>query len=842
MRPLENIEINIQFEQVLRFINQTNQPVFLTGKAGTGKTTLLKYIRKNTYKQHAIVAPTGVAAINAGGSTIHSFFQFPFTPFLPEVKESGEINLSGANAPVLKYNSQRLAIFRSLELLIIDEVSMVRADLLDQIDMTLRQTRKKWHLPYGGVQVMLIGDMYQLPPVVQQEEWKILSEVYQSPFFFDSLAVKHNPPVYIELEKIYRQTEQTFISLLNKVRNNQMSGKDLTDLNMHYKPNITQADYQENITLTTHNKKADEINVNALKALPDKEFRFPCKVEGVFSEKNYPADEELVLKKGTRVMFLKNNSEKNYYNGKIGIITEIDKEKIKVKCPEDKLEIEVQKENWTNVTFNVNKSTKHIDEEIIGTFTQFPLRLAWAITIHKSQGLTFDKLIIDAAEAFSAGQVYVALSRCRSLEGLTLSSKISPESLLSDRNILHFSSGKQDAPQVNSIFSSSQKLFMKTVLLGLFDFSELKQLRDELAGYLLLHKSKLNADGFEWAHDLFSKIDQLADVSKKFANQLSGLMEKATDLEQDTELQERVKKAAMYFETECELCYKLFKDCSIRTESKEAASDINEALKGMHEEVYRKKMLTAACKKGFNFSDFVKQKLSLRFPELVVNIYASAKNTRIAANVKNPALYRELLMLRDEIINDQNKPIYMVANNETIRELSEFLPSTPEELEQIKGFGAAKVGAFGGDFLRIIRAYMKENSLQGNMEAKPGKKKAKSKKAKEKAGTEDAGIEEKENTQEQTYKLFKSGMKPEEIARQRGFTVGTIENHLVRYVESGDLKIDYLVSREKQKLILAALENFDKAAGIKPVKDQLPETISYTDIKFVIAFKNYSGS
>ncbi|MCE3259777.1 MAG: helicase [Bacteroidetes bacterium] len=269
---MSTIEINLQFEQVLSFVNQTNQLIFLTGKAGTGKTTLLKYIKQNTYKQISVVAPTGVAAINAGGTTIHSFFQFPFTPFLPSLKESGELNSSRTNLPTLKYSSQRLSIFRNLELLVIDEISMVRADLLDQIDVTLRQTRKKWHLPFGGVQVMLIGDMYQLPPVVQQEEWKILNEVYPSPYFFDSLVIRNNPPVFIELTKIYRQNESVFIDLLNKVRNNTMDLDALELLNSHYKQDITKEDYRDNITLTTHNRKADEINQRSLDDLPGKEL------------------------------------------------------------------------------------------------------------------------------------------------------------------------------------------------------------------------------------------------------------------------------------------------------------------------------------------------------------------------------------------------------------------------------------------------------------------------------------------------------------------------------------------------------------------------------------------
>lgn len=838
---MSSIEINLQFEQVLRFVNQTSQLIFLTGKAGTGKTTLLKYIRQNTFKQMAVVAPTGVAAINAGGSTIHSFFQFPFTPFLPALKEDGALNTTKNNLPVLKYNSQRLAIFRNLELLVIDEVSMVRADLLDQIDVTLRQTRKKWHLPFGGVQVMLIGDMYQLPPVVQPGEWSMLSEVYASPYFFDSVVVRNNIPVYIELEKIYRQNEQTFIDLLNKVRNNVLDEQGLQLLNSHYKEKISQQDYQENITLTTHNRKADEINESSLKALPGKEYKFKCKTDGLFSEKNYPADEQLVLKQGTRVMFLKNNNEKNYYNGKIGVVSFIDDEKIKVKCDEDKYEIEVQREQWTNISYKVDKATKHIDEEILGTFNQFPLRLAWAITIHKSQGLTFDKLIIDAAEAFSAGQVYVALSRCRGLSGLTLSSKIGRDSLMNDRKIVGFSSTKQNNEQVNSIFSTAQRVYVKTVLVNLFDFSEQQQIREELGGIIQLHKSRLNNDGVEWSSQFFSKIEELNNVSGKFKNQLAALIDSALSVETDDSLQKRIKQASVYFETEIKKCVDELKNCPLRTESKEAATEIGENLQLMFDGLFQKHALVKTCLNGFIFSDFVKHKLKLKYPEFKLSIYSTSKNTKISSDVKYPQLFRKLILLRDDICNDEQKPIYMVANNKTLIELTNFLPSTPGHLLQISGFGKARADAYGDQFLKIIKAYMEENDLQTSMNEKSPKKEKKTKKAKtEPDQTSDEGVdinEKKEGTKEQTYKLFKQGVKLDDIAKQRGLTTGTVETHLIPYIASGELNIDYLVSRQKQSLILEALENFDSKTGLNPVKNSLPDDVSFSEIKYMMAFK-----
>jgi hypothetical protein len=835
---MEGIEINLQFERVLSFVNQTNQSIFLTGKAGTGKTTLLKYIKENTFKQLSIVAPTGVAAINAGGSTIHSFFQFPFTPFLPSFKESGELDLSKNHLPTLKYNAQRLAIYRNLELLVIDEISMVRADMLDQIDITLRQTRKKWHLPFGGVQVILIGDMYQLPPVVQQEEWKLLSEMYASPYFFESHAIKRNPPVYIELDKIYRQTDSIFINLLNKVRNNQLDLESLDILNSHYKANITQQDYQSNITLTTHNRKADEINLKNLNALKDQEYKFKSKVEGVFSEKNFPADEELILKRGTRVMFLKNNTEKNYYNGKIGVVTSINADKIKVKCEEDKYEIEVGKETWTNVAYSVDKSTKHIDEEILGTFVQYPLRLAWAITIHKSQGLTFDKLIIDAAESFSAGQVYVALSRCRNLEGLTLSSRISRSSLMNDNNILNFSSTKHKPEEVNTIFASSQRSYIKTVLINLFDLSEQLQNRNDLGGLMQLHNKKINQDGLNWSRTFFERIELLNDVSSRFKNQLENLFDNATNIETDQNIQERIIKASLYFEIEIKKCLDYLKACSLITESKEAANEINEMLQWMFDTLFLKHSLIHSCTRGFAFSDFIKNKLKVVYPDFKLNVYASAKNIKVSDEVAHHDLYRELLFLRDEICNDEQKAIYMVANSKTLIELANFLPINEEQLLKIAGFGEAKVNAYGDRFLRIIKNYMLESNLESNMQAKTIKKEKKPKKEKvnEKEYSPDEKGE-KVNTKEQTYRLYKHGFKLEEIAKQRGFSLGTIEGHLIPYIANGELNIDTLVSKEKQKLILKALESFDYKTGINPIKSKLPSDISFTEIRYVIANK-----
>ncbi|HEY0261979.1 MAG TPA: helix-turn-helix domain-containing protein, partial [Chitinophagales bacterium] len=747
--------------------------------------------------------------------------QFPFTPLLPTINANGGIDFARTKLPVLKHNAQRLNIFRNLELLIIDEVSMVRADLLDQIDIVLRQTRRKRHLPFGGVQVLLIGDMYQLPPVVQRDEWNLLREVYNTPFFFDSYVMKQNRPVYIELEKIYRQNEATFINLLNKVRNNKMDEESLQLLNARYKENLTQKDFQNHITLTTHNRKADEINTQNLNALSEESYTFKCATTGSFSDKNFPADETLVLKKGTRVMFLKNNNEKNYYNGKIGVITYVDNEKIRVKCEEDRDEIDVVREVWTNVSYTVEQDTKHIKEEILGTFSQFPLRLAWAITIHKSQGLTFDKLIIDAAESFSAGQVYVALSRCRSLNSLTLSSRINSRALLNDNNILNFASTKQNDEQVNHIFSESKRAYIKTVLVGLFDLSEQTARRENYDYILKEHGSHLNSEGLIWGKNFFEKLLVLNETSVKFKAQLHSMIDASTDIENNENLQDRIRKAVVYFDVELKKLIDELRNCKIVTESKEAATEINDLLQELFESLYQKHWLIRKCEKGFVFADFVKNKLSVLYPNFRINVYASAKNTTVSADITHQQLYRELLQLRDEICARDGSPIFMVASKNTLTELANYLPKTKEDLLRISGFGTVKVQAYGDEFLRVINSYVSENNLESAMSQLKPKRERKTKK--EILSTSSATKAEKPNTRELTFQLFKQGLDVAEIATQRNLAISTIEGHLLPYLENGDILIDDLLSKEKQKMIREALDANENETSSSVIKSQLPD-------------------
>jgi hypothetical protein len=830
---VENIDINPQFAQVLEFINKTSQNVFLTGKAGTGKTTLLKYIRSHTYKQMAVCAPTGVAAINAGGSTIHSFFQFPFTPFLPVVRDNGEIDASSLSLPKLKYNNQRLSIFRNLELLVIDEISMVRADLLDQIDISLRQTRKKYHLPFGGVQLLLIGDMHQLPPVARAEEWRLLQEHYRSPYFFDSYVIRRFPPVYIGLTKVYRQSDQAFIDLLNKVRHNELDPEAHAILNARYRINLSRQEYSENITLTTHNRKADEINDSNLKALPAKLHTYKAVVRDLFPEKSYPAAELLQLKVGARVMFLKNNAEKNYYNGKIGIVTETGKDHITVKCQEDREVIRVSPEAWTNISYKVEKTTKHINEEVLGSFVQIPLRLAWAITIHKSQGLTFDKVIIDAAEAFSAGQVYVALSRCRSLEGLTLSSPIGKDSLRNDSQILDFAAGHPGEKELGRILSSARSGYTRTVIYDLFDFTAQGESRKELAALLVVYGTRLDGAAKKWLEELFARLDEIQGVDTRFRSQLHQLGEGSADPENDEVLQSRLTKAAFYFAGETAKLYDFIKNCPISVESREAANDLNETLQSLFESLFLKKELMASCLDGFRFEKYLAKKLKVEYPSTKINVYASAANTKVSIAIEHPVLYKELLALRDEICSGQNKPIYMVASTKTLVELARRLPCAPEELLTITGFGKARVEAYGDLFLPVINRYVRDNNLSPvfDFEAAPKKQR---KEKQSSVGTEKG---RQPNTLEKTMALFRQGFTPEQIARQRGLVVGTVLDHLVPFVSTGEIEIDQVVNGEKRILIDKALDEFKPGSGLGHLKSQLPENVSFAEIRFVQAYR-----
>lgn len=483
---VDNIELdkeNVEFNNAAEFVRHTDKLVYLTGKAGTGKTTFLKYIKDTTNKNTVILAPTGVAAINAGGVTIHSFFQIPFGPFVPDDSRLRTTATGTENRETIyttfRYREDKREIIENLELLIIDEISMVRADMLDVIDRILKVFRKKPYLPFGGVQVILIGDTFQLPPIADNEQWSILSQFYKTPFFFSSKIIEQNTPLYIELKKIYRQNEQEFIDLLNRVRVSQVSTNDYKVLNAKYNPTFS-GNGSDYIILATHNKIVNETNLTKLNQLTNELFTYEANVSGTFPDKHKPTDHYLKLKVGAQIMFIKNDTGeyKRYYNGKIGKIKELEEASITV-IFDDESEVEVERAVWNNIEYSYNREQKKIVEEIVGTFEQFPIRLAWAITVHKSQGLTFEKVIADLGRAFAPGQVYVALSRCTSFSGLMLKTQLNSYAIKTDPRVIEFAQnetpGTLITEQLNTgkadfYYKKAREDFQKGKIKSAFDF------------------------------------------------------------------------------------------------------------------------------------------------------------------------------------------------------------------------------------------------------------------------------------------------------------------------------------------------------------------------------------
>ncbi|GAL87709.1 DNA repair and recombination protein, putative helicase [Sporocytophaga myxococcoides] len=542
---------NPQFELAVQFVNNTSQNIFLTGKAGTGKTTFLKHIKQHSHKKLAVVAPTGIAAINAGGVTVHSFFQLPFGSFLPlgSNREMPEGNFFNHQMLLkqLRFGGMKRRLLLELELLIIDEVSMLRSDLLDAIDLILKQVRKT-NAPFGGVQLVFIGDLLQLPPVIKEEDWAILKKFYTSPFFFDSHVLRTAPPQYLELKKIYRQTNEVFIDLLNRLRNDQVLQQDLDLLNSYYRPEFKPQKQDEYITLTTHNRKAEEINQRELNKLDVEKHIYKAEIKGDFNEKTVTAEVELLLKEGAQIMFIRNDKGENkkFYNGKLGIISKLEQDTIYVSFSATGDEIKIEKETWNNVRYNYNKETDAIEEEVLGSFTQYPLRLAWAITIHKSQGLTFSKAIVDAGESFAPGQVYVALSRLTSLEGLVLYSKIRIDSINTDQHALNFSLLERDEQSLHQDLKDGEKQYVHAKLFEVFNFASLSDVMEQFHTSMFDRRLTFLDEATELAKRLLEKAKAMEVVSEKFVRQMEQLLKTASD-DKYTCLKERVDAAGKYF-------------------------------------------------------------------------------------------------------------------------------------------------------------------------------------------------------------------------------------------------------------------------------------------------------
>lgn len=705
---------NPLFSTAADFVNNTSRHIFLTGKAGTGKTTFLKYIKEHTRKKCVVVAPTGVAAINAGGVTMHSFFQLPLGPFLPVTSRFASEGFTDQYTLFknIRISEDKRELFRDLELLIIDEVSMVRCDMLDATDAILRYFRKVPHTPFGGVQVLYIGDLFQLPPVMPDNQWSLLREYYSSPFFFHSKAVEQAPPVYIELKKIYRQSQQSFIDILNRIRNNEITAEDLQTLNAR---GLAMPDPEKKyITLTTHNYKADRINEDELNRLGGKCFKFEGEVKGDFPDKTLPTDAVLQLKEGAQVMFIRNDKseQRRYYNGKIATVKRIDEAGIHVVLDGSEDELLLEKETWNNIRYSYNHEQEEIDEEQLGSFTQYPIRLAWAITIHKSQGLTFQNAIIDAGDSFAPGQVYVALSRCTSLEGLVLRSRIQPSSISTDPLVIDFSRREAADEELHRQLESARREYQIIQLAATFDFEKLKEAFLGYVQYLpgkkvVAHHQKALQD----ARAMLTQLGEFQKVALKFQAQIKTLL----DMGKEQILKERVNKAIAYFS------------------------------KGLTEEILNK-------------------------------LDGHIQSLR---GVKKVRQYLKV-----------------------IRQLRNAVARKINTIQQAQ-FGEVVFNPAAVDVVIAMEADAARTTAKGS-------------------------------TVRETLALLQSGLRPEEVAKKRGLSPGTIETHMSQLIKSGDFDIYQWIEQAKVMHIIKTVREL-QGASLQAIKAKLGAGFSYGEIRAVLS-------
>ncbi len=815
---MATIERNDIFDLAYRFITETQESIFLTGKAGTGKTTFLKYLREHSSKNMIVAAPTGVAAINAGGVTLHSLFQLPLHPFLPT--ESNKLQL----LQNIRYNKQRIQLLRKMELLVIDEISMVRCDVIDAIDTILKSVRRNHSTPFGGVQILFIGDLYQLPPVAKNEEWRILNEYYGSPFFFDSKAVKELQPLLIELNKIYRQKEESFVELLNKVRNNQMNRDDYDLLHNRFIQGFQPATEEKFITLTSHNNQADNINQAKLQKLNAAAYTFKAKIEGEFPENNYPAEAQLVLKEGAQVMFIKNDvATKKYFNGKIGVVSKLEAEKIFVNC--DGEDIEVSEEVWGNVRYTLNRSDEKLEQQILGSFYQFPLRLAWAITIHKSQGLTFDKVMIDAASSFSSGQVYVALSRCTSLGGIVLLSKIPPSAIYSNEQVITAQSALAPKGSLAERFAGARQLFTLQLLSELFLMEEIESAANALQSTIEKENEKLNDETVQWLQHFLEQLKKEKLIGDKFIGRIYEFMKNEPVIENNPALQKRIQDAANYFLPLLNSLKDQLLKHPIITEHKEAAAAIDESLLELLVAFVKSIYFLQYCRQSFSVADFLKHKLNLAIPRVHISCYAANKKQLAASDIPNPELYYTLKNWRDKICEERNLPIYIVANSASLKDICTYLPLTNQHLQLLSGFGKAKADKYGEEVISMVQDYCNQHGLESHMELKAASPKRQRKEPSEKK-------EEKIPSAVISLQYFQQGKTIPEIAKERMLGTSTIESHLTNFIKTGEVKIDAFTDEASQGIITQYIStNSEKTHG--EIRGMLNNAYSYTQIRAV---------
>ena len=708
---------NPQLDLAWKFLEQTGANIFLTGRAGTGKTTFLRELRQRSPKRMIVVAPTGVAAINAGGVTVHSFFQLPFGPYIPAMQqgEGGRLKMN--------FNREKIAIIRSLDLLVIDEISMVRADMLDAVNDVLQRYRDR-SKPFGGVQLLMIGDLQQLAPVVKPQEWELIRDHYASPYFFDSRALRSTTYITLELRHIYRQSDGGFIDILNCVRDNAVDPDTLAKLNSRYIAGFEPDDEAGYITLTSHNDTARAINERKLRSLDAPSFTFSCQVEGNFPEYLYPNDSELTLKKGAQVMFVKNDvsGQHRYFNGKIGRVTAIGESKIEVTLDDAAEPVDVGIDEWTNVKYTIDPQTQEITEAVEGVFRQFPLKPAWAITIHKSQGLTFERAIIDAAESFSHGQVYVALSRCRSFEGLVLRTPLQGRSIIDDATIRAFNKNLEENQPDETVLSTQRRQYYRSLLFDMFDFVPLRIRLLVVRKVLGEHLGRLYPKLTEAWNDMLDRFAaEIVAVSERFQTQLDDILASAPDAERNPRLTERITKAQAYFLARCrELVEPVVEQSDVVVDNKEVRKQLTGALKKLREVLAVKlAVLGMDNSGGFTIHNYLDTRAKATLDEPKAKPAKGAKGSKRektvaeehSGDVENAGLFALLRVWRRETAAREHVPAYVVMHQAALLAVCRALPRSGRELSGIKGIGKVFVAKYGEEVLAIVRDWVATENI-----------------------------------------------------------------------------------------------------------------------------------
>jgi hypothetical protein len=793
---------NPELELALQFIEKTDRNLFITGKAGTGKTTFLHKIKSESLKRMVVVAPTGVAAINAKGVTIHSFFQMPFGPILPN-------QIANTSNQQRKFSKTKIDIIKSLDLVIIDEISMVRADLLDGIDQVMRRYKNR-NKVFGGAQILMIGDLQQLAPVVKPNEWSLLQQHYKTVYFFSSQAYRVANVVSIELKHIYRQKNENFINILNEIRNDHLSNQSAVILNERYNPTFSPTKEEGYITLTTHNNRATAINNSELEKLKASKAFFRADVSGKFNENAFPNDERLALKVGAQVMFIKNDSsqEKRYYNGKIGIITSLNNDTVTVQCGNEMDEIVTEKETWENINYSINEETKEIKEDITGSFSQIPLRLAWAITIHKSQGLTFEKAIIDAEASFAHGQTYVALSRCTSLEGIVLKTKISSNAIINDAKVGSFNKSVEDNHPDEAQLIASEKQFQLNLISELLDYQPLLYPTTRLID--VFYKNRTSIKG-EVIHHLETIKDNgivaLLKVANGFKIQLQTISEGSVLPEENDAVQERFTKAVTYFVAQTKSnILKPLNAISFSTDNKAVKKDFDKQFEALQEKLLEKLFALQKMTSGFN----VKTYLQVRANAVLQNVEKPKKKK--VASKRDPIIALKLRGLRDDIARAEKIPHFQIYTQETLYLMCDILPRTEKELLKINGMGKIRIQKYGDEILEVINDYCKENGINHLNQQKK---------------------EDKKSTKQITFELFKSGFSIKEITTERSLTTITIEGHLSSYINTGEVNILELIPEKKYKKLRKEIEETE-FKSLTDLKEKISKSFSFSEIKMAL--------